>query len=286
MEVSSTGIEGLGLSHIAETGAVLNATRQIDDVPRKTSDTKTSDAMSRATAQESQISSVVASHVASSHGILSQSAFTHGEISHSTSRESLQQAWAPSIARLWRLEAQRRFEHLRDKILGTAPESVLDLPIANWVTSTDRGLPMALLGRSLGLMLRRPFDHLCATPSIGVKKITALLELLARASNEVLGGPAPRPVASPRAAALAVRSHEAVLPGLSEAQWQVWRQRLRGHELSREPLGRLVSSLRDLPRNMWRTPLSTYCDLTLSQLHDLPIHGKKRMRDFADVPDA
>jgi hypothetical protein len=126
--------------------------------------------------------------------------------------------------------------------------------------------------------LRRPFDSLCATPSIGVKKITALLELLARAADEVAGGPRPTPIATTRVPALPIRSHESVLPGLSEAQWQAWRQRLRGHELSKEPLGRLVSSLRDLPRNMWRTPLSTYCDLTLTQLHDLPIHGKKRVR--------
>ena len=76
-----------------------------------------------------------------------------------------------------------RFESLRKILLAEAYADHLDKPLAYWALPTDRRLPLALLGRTLGDLLNTPLADLSATPGIGRKKIASLVQLLARAAN-------------------------------------------------------------------------------------------------------
>ncbi|MCA9164468.1 MAG: hypothetical protein KDA62_15870, partial [Planctomycetales bacterium] len=77
------------------------------------------------------------------------------------------------------------FTHIRDILLDEQFQSRWDKPLAYWTLPNDRRLPIALLGRPLGEILKTPFEQLAATPGIGEKKIKTLLILLQRAQNEV-----------------------------------------------------------------------------------------------------
>ena len=48
----------------------------------------------------------------------------------------------------------------------------------------DRRLPLALLNRTIDQLIHSTFDELAATPGIGRKKISSLVNLLVRATSD------------------------------------------------------------------------------------------------------
>ena len=61
------------------------------------------------------------------------------------------------------------FDTVRKILLEHEHVDRLQKPLAYWALPTDRRLPIALLGRTLGELLRTPFQELTATPGIGQK---------------------------------------------------------------------------------------------------------------------
>lgn len=177
------------------------------------------------------------------------------------------------------------FNDVRRQLLQSKFEDRLDKPLAHWVIASDRRLPLAFLDRSLRELLDTPFDDLFSTAGIGHKKIRTFLMLLHRAAKPHPPGAIKSlesEIVDPQPAA---RTPEG-LPSpeiVSEALWVRWRANVRRHGFDREPLGRYVGTLLDLPRVIWHRPLGDYSDLTLAQVRSLKTHGEKRVRAILEV---
>ncbi len=172
------------------------------------------------------------------------------------------------------LNAAVRFMELRSLLLN-APEQVLALPLRHWTKLEDRGLPLVLLDCPIKDVIGMSFDSICVKPSLGIKKIQAMLELLSRASIGVIDA-IDRSSSDDQTRSRGTSDQLDELSP-SEHEWRRWHDRLRDQALVHEPLGRVVQSLRNVPQAMWHTPRSTYCNLRLSDLCRLPAHGKKRV---------
>jgi hypothetical protein len=175
------------------------------------------------------------------------------------------------------------FEEVRKKLLSKELADRLDKPLAFWALPSDRSSPIALLGRTVRELLATPFDELYATPGIGQKKIRSLVELLERAARPHPPGGAPygAPASLDVASATSLGGIDPSL--VSEALWVEWRTSVQTHDLGKETMGRCASSLQDLPRVIWNTPLDAYTGLSLHAIRSLKTHGEKRVRAVLEV---
>lgn len=173
------------------------------------------------------------------------------------------------------------FQRLRET--GTKPEAAsrLEKPLAFWVLPRDRRLPLAFMNRTVKELLATPFEELYATPGVGQKKIRSLIGLLQRAVNEE---PVFEPVAT---SGQKPATNEPDAPfdaaSVSEASWATWREAVVRHGFGNEPLGRFATSLLDLPKVVWHTPLATYTGLSLAEIRELKTHGEKRIAAVLEV---
>jgi hypothetical protein len=179
-----------------------------------------------------------------------------------------------------------RFEGLRRTLLSEKYQDRIDKPLAYWALPTDRGLPLAFMGRSLRDLLATPFEELAAAPGIGQKKIAGLMLLLQRATadsppeDSLSAAPAPGPARGDTEAS----GDFAFNPlAVSEALWAKWRDTVKRHNLGQLKLGRLAPTLEALPTVIWHTPLEEYADLTLADIRNLKTHGEKRVRAVLEV---
>ena len=174
------------------------------------------------------------------------------------------------------------YERLRHRLLTQFPDR-LEQPLADWALPTDRHLPLALISRSLRDVLSCTLNELYATPGIGPKKITALIVLLTRATEPVPGESAAGDAASPEAEQPEKPSATINASAASEPVWAQWRATVRRLGLADGTLGRFASTLEDLPRTLWSTPLGTYVDLSLADLRRLKTHGPKRVAVVLEI---
>ncbi len=168
------------------------------------------------------------------------------------------------------LEAVRKT--LRDERLADR----LDQPLAFWVRSSDRGLPLTLLECTLREVLDASFDELAATPGVGNRKMQMMVRLLQRAAVEAPDDPSAQPEDGLAGAAQRNGRFDANL--VSEVQWSCWRRKVQEHGLADEKIGHLAPSLDDVPTVIWNTPLSNYVGVSLDNLRRLKNHGEKRVR--------
>lgn len=180
------------------------------------------------------------------------------------------------------------FESLRKTLLQERYTDRWEKPLAFWALPSDRRLPLAFLGRSIGDLLGTPFGELNATPGIGQKKISSLIKLLARATRDEPPA-APFGVAEIIEQAAAAPAKQPETTGrfdplfVSEALWVQWRDTVRRTGLGYEKLGRLAPSLQELPTVIWHTPLDAYVDKTLDEIRSMKTHGEKRIRVVLEV---
>jgi hypothetical protein len=180
------------------------------------------------------------------------------------------------------------FESLRKTLSQDRYSDRMEKPLAYWALPSDRRLPLAFLGRTIGELLATPFADLTATQGIGQKKISSLMKLLARATKD-------EPPAVPFGITeLSEESRPAVNEGspdranfdpmlVSEALWVQWRETVRRAGVEHEKLGRLAPSLQDLPTVIWHTPMSFYIDHTVDEIRSMKTHGEKRVRVVLEV---
>lgn len=184
------------------------------------------------------------------------------------------------------LQGFGRFEDLRTVLLSEPHRKHLDKPLAYWAMPTDRRLPLALLGRSLGELLDTPFEDISATPGVGEKKIRSLLQLLSRAAE---GEPSPSSAEGSAQLDGGHRSAENAASNgfdpcqVSEVVWAQWRQTVVTRGLEHEPLGRFAPTLKHMTRVIWTRPLSDYTRLTLTEIRSLKTHGQKRVCAVLEV---
>lgn len=179
-----------------------------------------------------------------------------------------------------------RFEHVRDKLLAEKPAECLDRPLAFWTVPNDRRLPLAFMGHSIRRILTTPFEELYATAGVGQKKIAGLIELLNRvATAKMPEDPLDKPASNKKAVAEPVPPGEAGFDaaGVAESDWQRWRASVVRHGMEHELLGLFASSLQELPRVVWSTPLAQYTELTLAEIRALKTHGEKRVRVVVEI---
>jgi hypothetical protein len=141
------------------------------------------------------------------------------------------------------------------------------------------------LGRTLRDLLLQPFEQLAATAGIGRKKLEMLIKLLVRATKEDAADAKIENLPGAEEAPADGRDERGQFDPqrVSEMVWVRWRDTVRRHGVGSEKLGRLTPSLQSLPSVVWNTPLSTYLDMTLSQIRDLKTHGEKRVTVVLEV---
>jgi hypothetical protein len=186
------------------------------------------------------------------------------------------------------------FEAVRKTLLDPKFADRWEKPLAYWALPTDRRLPLAFLGRTVGDLLNTPYGDLLNTPGVGHKKIHSMIKLLHRAAKDpplptqfalheppdVSDGNGASGNGHADLAALATKFD----PGLiSEAHWVSWRETVVRHGLQDEVLGRLAPSLQALPTVIWRTPLSFYTERSLQEMRTLKTHGEKRIRVVLEI---
>jgi hypothetical protein len=185
------------------------------------------------------------------------------------------------------LQILGKFQRLRDTLLSDQYSKHLDQPLAAWVLSTDRRLPMVFLDRELGDLLETPFAELRAERGVGRKKLRTFLLLLARATRS---SPADFPEQH-LTAPFDGRKPSAVQGGsagfdptiVSEIVWSKWRATVVEWKLERESLGKFASSLEEMPRVIRNAPLSTYAELSLEEIRGMKTHGQKRVQAIQEV---
>lgn len=171
------------------------------------------------------------------------------------------------------------FERERKRLLEPQFTDRLSCPLAFWAKSNDRHLPLAFVGRPVRELLDTPFVELYSTPGVGPKKIASLLRLLERVSEESLpsGDESPASATSLERRAMNASAPNSTSTDVSEVVWSRWRQSVARHGLHDETLGHLARSLQQLPRTLWNVRLSSYLDLSLSEIRALRTHGAKRV---------
>lgn len=175
-----------------------------------------------------------------------------------------------------------RFQHVCETLRQDRFRDRMCKPLAFWVLPNDRRLPLALLNRSVGDLVSTSFDDLAATPGIGRKKISSLVNLLLRATSDEPpsvpfgpNGPIDRG-AEPSIGVADEECFDAFL--VSEALWSQWTAVVREANLGNETIGRIADSLDAIPTVIWTKTLGEYENLTLSQIRGLRTHGEKRVR--------
>ena len=172
-----------------------------------------------------------------------------------------------------------RFSDVRNTLEGGCDREKLKRPLGYWALPRDRRLPYALLGRSLGELIRTPFNDISATPSIGAKKIASLVMLLERAARD-----APNcEVAVKPPEVTTAAAHQFDADEVSESSWELWKSTVRRFRLEHESLGRLAPTLQSLPTVIWKTSLGRYLNLSLVEIRNLKTHGDKRVRAVLEV---
>jgi hypothetical protein len=171
------------------------------------------------------------------------------------------------------------FEELRRVLMGEAYALHRERPLAAWVESSDRRLPIPLLPKTVGEILTTPFQTLFGTPGVGQKKMACLLQLLdrVRRTDPTLLYRAPL-LATPSPPAMDYARSDSFDPSnVSEVMWERWRESARVLLLEEEPLGRLAPTLRTLTKSIWTRPVGYYLNFSLAELRQLQTHGDKRV---------
>jgi len=198
-----------------------------------------------------------------------------------------------------------KFDEVRRALLMEKFRDRMEKPLAYWALPNDRRLPLAFLGRTIGDLLDTPFDELANTTGIGQKKISSLVTLLYRATQddppdltfitEELAAPSQATAESSQSRSSAPAGAMPTVapftgppsqfdPALvSEALWAQWRDTVRSNGLGNERLGRLAPTLQSLPTVIWTTPLSAYVNYSVSEIRQLKTHGEKRVRVVLEV---
>jgi len=190
------------------------------------------------------------------------------------------------------LKAAHRFETLR-KTLGLEHYADhLERPLAYWALPSDRRLPRALLGRTLGDLLATPFAELAATPGVGQKKIDSFVCLLTRVVDTDPGelaplargvDPALAAEGTPQADQKNAAPNGFDPASVSELVWAQWRGTIARCGLEDVPLGRVAPSLQGMTRASWTVPLGEYARRTLAEIRQMKTHGRKRIRAVLEV---
>lgn len=167
-------------------------------------------------------------------------------------------------------------EAVRKTLLDEQFADRLDQRLACWVRASDRGLPLALLERTLRELLDAPFEELAATPGVGHKKMQTMVRLLRRATVDGLHDSVGQ--ADDGLAGAAQRNGHFDANLVCDAEWGRWRRKVQEHGLADEKIGRLAPSLEEVPTVIWHTPLANYVGLNLDEVWRLKNHGEKRVR--------
>jgi hypothetical protein len=180
------------------------------------------------------------------------------------------------------------FESLRKTLSQDRYKDRMERPLAYWALPSDRRLPLAFLGRTIGDLLTTPFPQLTATPGIGQKKISSLMKLLARATKDEppavpFGLTELSEESRPAVTELAAEQGQFDPMLVSEALWVQWRETVRRAGVAHEKLGRLAPSLQELPTVIWHTPMSFYIDHSVDEIRSMKTHGEKRVRVVLEV---
>lgn len=182
-----------------------------------------------------------------------------------------------------------RFESIRHRLLAQAGAVELQRPLAYWALPKDRRLPRVFLRRTVRELLEQSLDDLRATPGVGRKKISSLVNLLGRAAAEqppiVGSNPLRGAEARPAGEATGALAAQSVVDtaSVSEALWTRWREAVMTHGLGHAPLGQFAPSLERLPRVVWHTPLEDYARRSLAEIRRLKTHGEKRVSAVLEV---
>jgi hypothetical protein len=172
------------------------------------------------------------------------------------------------------------FNAVREQLLARELNGHWEKPLAYWARTTDRHLPMALVGKTLRCVVETPFTQLSRTPGVGVKKLGSLIMLMSRAAES---SAAPGTNGAAHVDRTEGEGTADDSSAVSEALWSQWGSNLRSRGLGPERVGRFAPSLREIPRLMWWKRLDDYVSLSLAQIRELHGHGEKRLAALVEI---
>ena len=155
------------------------------------------------------------------------------------------------------------------KQLQTLDATLLRRRLSDFVLPRDHFLPLQILAHSIEAVSRLSFEDLRRFPGVGQVKIRNLLGVIDR----ILRSPREISDGISEAGDRALRADDEV----TEAVWSRWRADLRDCASLREPIGRHLDRLSELPRGSWFVPAEEFVALSLKELHDLRGFGAKRV---------
>ena len=177
------------------------------------------------------------------------------------------------------------FNRARRALLTSEDARVANRSLSSWAMPTDRGLPLVFLDRSLKSLLRTPFEELAATPGVGPKKISRMIDLLQRAvqAKEHLSAPTEAALLRQNYMASTEKFDDELPIRPTKAVWDDWRAAVLEHGLADYTLGQFISTLERLPRPLWNAPLRKYAELDLRAVYRLRGHGRKRFEAVFEI---
>jgi len=181
----------------------------------------------------------------------------------------------PSIDRI-----RDEYERLRAALLARSHEAIMDLPLQHWAKPDDRYLPSVLVRQPLREVLSRSFSQLHSTPGIGKRKLRRICSLLRRALHHGPKAAEHEPSSHPRrrisTCKTPVGGSDAPV-SYSDEWWNEARHCALTRGFGDETLGQFVSSLKELPVNLWEAPLSKYATMTLAEIRGMRGYGDAKV---------
>ncbi|MBA4015749.1 MAG: hypothetical protein C0483_01030 [Pirellula sp.] len=155
-------------------------------------------------------------------------------------------------------------------------DSLRSRVLSDFVRPGDHFLPLGVLSLSVDSLSQMTIDDLRRLPGVGLVKIRNLLGLSRRVIESKakceFARPSTHETGTETLASSLSAAHE-----ISELEWSQWREELRELPTVREPIGRYVSRLDELPSGSWFMPLAEFCKLSLRELRELPGYGPRRV---------
>jgi len=191
-----------------------------------------------------------------------------------------------------------RYARVQECLQAHASHPLLDAALRRWVCAEDKHFPHLFFDRPLRHFTRISLRNIRATPTIGEKKLSKLLDVLERACDAIrrpnlrpAAGQMVRNVPRPFKEAedtghqgpIARQIASTVIGEITEDEWEGLCRIAMTHHLEHYALGRLAPSLRYLPSSLWKTPIDFYTGRSLAEITRLPGHGDRRRRLVVEV---
>lgn len=169
------------------------------------------------------------------------------------------------------------------KVAASLPSfsgEIAEAPLVRWVRPGDRGLPLSLVRRPLGELVKMSFEQLSEVPGVGPRKLAMLLTLFERVRDALSENSVPQ---DDMTRVFADHRTDFTPAFAKYEQWSKDVHAIRTAGWDEVPLGRAAPSLASLPRSLWAAPLGQFTRLKYEELFSIPYFGPRRIDSVVGI---